>query len=95
MFSILPVSLAAVGILFAAYLYKNKSEKPAQIAQNLGGIFTLVKQKFYVDEIYLFITHKIIFNLIGRPAAWIDKHIVDGFYSLTATTTNFTSSYKY
>ena len=95
MFSILPVSLAAAGILFAAYLYKNKNEKSEQIAQNLGGIFSLVKQKFYIDEIYLFITHKIIFNLIGRPAAWIDKHIVDGFYTLTATTTEeFSSTIK-
>ncbi len=95
MFSILPVSLAAAGILLAAYLYKNKNEKPEQIAQNLGGIFSLIKQKFYIDEIYLFITHKIIFNLIGRPAAWIDKHIVDGFYTLTAITTEeFSSTIK-
>jgi NADH-quinone oxidoreductase subunit L len=95
MFSILPVSLATAGILLAAYLYKNKNEKPEQITQNLGLLFTIVKQKFYIDEIYLFITHKIIFNLIGRPAAWIDKTIVDGFYSLTATTTEeFASTIK-
>jgi len=95
MFSILPVSLATAGILLAAYLYKNKNEKPEQISQNLGMLFTIVKQKFYIDEIYLFITHKIIFNLIGRPAAWIDKTIVDGFYSLTATTTEeFASTIK-
>ena len=38
----------------------------------------MVSRKFYIDEIYLFITKKIIFNLIGRPAAWIDRNIVDG-----------------
>ena len=42
---------------------------------------------FYIDEIYLFVTKKIIFNLIGRPAAWIDKNIVDGFMNLLATST--------
>jgi NADH-quinone oxidoreductase subunit L len=32
-----------------------------------------------VDEVYLFITKKIMFPLIGQPIAWVDKHIVDGF----------------
>ena len=44
-------------------------------------------RKFYIDEIYLFVTKKVIFNLIGRPAAWIDRNIVDGFMNLLATTT--------
>ena len=36
------------------------------------------RNKFYIDEIYLFVTKKIVFNLVGRPAAWIDRNIVDG-----------------
>jgi NADH-quinone oxidoreductase subunit L len=44
-------------------------------------------RKFYIDELYLFITRKIIFNGIGRPAAWFDKNIVDGFMNGLATTT--------
>ena len=36
---------------------------------------------------YLFITKKIIFNLIGRPAAWIDKNIVDGTMNGIASAT--------
>jgi NADH-quinone oxidoreductase subunit L len=42
---------------------------------------------FYIDELYLFITKKIVFNLIGRPAAWIDRNIVDGFMNLLASIT--------
>ncbi|MFZ4549716.1 MAG: NADH-quinone oxidoreductase subunit L, partial [Bacteroidales bacterium] len=34
-----------------------------------------------------FITQKVIFNLIGKPAAWIDKNIVDGLMNLFADTT--------
>ncbi len=26
----------------------------------------------------MFVTHKIIFNLICRPIAWFDRHIIDG-----------------
>ncbi len=29
-------------------------------------------------ELYIFITHKIIFNCICRPIAWFDRHIIDG-----------------
>ena len=59
----------------------------ANIAEGFGGLYTAAYKKFYIDEIYLFVTKKIIFNLIGRPAAWIDKNIVDGFMNLLATTT--------
>ncbi|MCK9206130.1 MAG: NADH-quinone oxidoreductase subunit L, partial [Salinivirgaceae bacterium] len=31
-----------------------------------------------IDEIYLFVTHKILFNMVSRPVAWFDRHIVDG-----------------
>jgi NADH-quinone oxidoreductase subunit L len=31
---------------------------------------------------YQFVTHKIIFNCIGRTAAWFDKNIVDGIVNL-------------
>jgi hypothetical protein len=40
-----------------------------------------------VDELYLFITKKIIFPLIGQPIVWIDKNIVDGLMNLLASIT--------
>ena len=43
--------------------------------------------KFYIDEIYLFITKKVLFNIIGRAAAWFDRNIVDGLVNLTGNTT--------
>lgn len=86
-FSIAPVALAVVGILVAAFLYKEKNERPAKIASSLAGLYKAAHKKFYIDEIYLFITKKIIFNVIGRPAAWIDKNIVDGFMNWLAVIT--------
>ena len=86
-FSIAPVTLALAGILLAAWLYKNANERPAGIAAGMGGLYKAAYRKFYIDEVYLFITKKIIFNLIGRPAAWIDKHIVDGLMNGIADVT--------
>ncbi len=86
-FSILPVTLAVTAILFAARLYYRQNELPDKIASSLGTLYHAAYRKFYIDELYLFVTKKIIFNLVGRPAAWIDKNIVDGFMNLLATTT--------
>ena len=86
-FSALPVTLAVVGIALAWMLYKNENGKATAIAAGLGGVYTTIYKKFYIDEIYLFITKKIIFNCIGRPAAWIDRNIIDGTINLSASIT--------
>lgn len=77
-FSIAPVVIGLIGILVAMWMYKEANARAEKLSQTFGGLYKLAHRKFYVDEIYLFITKKIIFNLIGRPAAWIDRNIVDG-----------------
>ena len=91
LFSIAPVTLAVIAIILAAVFYKKENEKPARIAAALGGLYKAAYRKFYVDELYLFITKKVLFNLVGRPAAWIDKNIVDGSVNLAASVTGRTS----
>ncbi|HRI22480.1 MAG TPA: proton-conducting transporter membrane subunit, partial [Panacibacter sp.] len=86
-FSIAPILLALGGILLAANLYKTQNNKPEKVAATFGSLYNAAYKKFYIDEVYIFITKKIIFNLIGRPAAWIDKNIVDGLMNLIATVT--------
>jgi len=90
-FSIAPVALGLTGILTAMWLYKKQNDKPDRIAASLNGLYKAAYHKFYIDELYLFVTKKILFNLIGRPAAWIDKHIVDGMVNATGNTTAFIS----
>ncbi len=86
-FSIAPVLFALLAIFVAAALYKKASDKPARLAALTGGLYKAAYKKFYIDEMYLFATRKIIFNLIGRPSAWMDRNIVDGFMSLLARIT--------
>lgn len=95
LFSIAPVAVAALGIGLATYLYKKESNKPAAIAHTIGAVYKTAYRKFYIDELYLFITKKIIFNFIARPAAWIDKHIVDGTMNgLASVTGSFSALIK-
>ena len=57
------------------------------MASAFAGFYKAAYRKFYIDEIYLFITKKIIFNFVGRPAAWFDKNIVDGLMNGIAAAT--------
>lgn len=86
-FSIAPVALGLAGIFIAMWMYKKENNKPDKLAASLNGLYKAAYHKFYIDEIYTFITKKIIFNLIGRPAAWIDKNIVDGLINATGNGT--------
>jgi len=90
-FSVAPVLLAIGGIALAFILYKKQNKMPDKIAASLGGLYKSAYHKFYIDEAYLFITKKIIFNLIAKPAAWIDKNIVDGTMNGIAAVTGKTS----
>jgi len=81
----IPATLAGLaGIGLAALLYARPSAAPDRIAAALGALYRAVYAKFYFDEIYLFVTHKIIFRFISRPLAWFDRRIVDGTMDLTA-----------
>ncbi len=82
-----PVILAVCAIALAYYMYAKESLVPQKVSDAFKGFYTAAYHKFYFDEIYLFFTKKIIFNLIGRPAAWVDKNIFDGFMNLLATLT--------
>lgn len=92
MFSIAPVALGLAGIFVAMWLYAKKNDRPDRLAASLSVFYKAAHSKFYIDEIYLFITKKIIFNLVGRPAAWFDKNVVDGLVNLTGNTTELISA---
>jgi NADH-quinone oxidoreductase subunit L len=91
-FSIVPVLLATGGVLLARRMYQKENALPDTISSSASGLYKTAYHKFYIDEIYLFVTKKIIFNLIGRPAAWIDRNIVDGLMNLVAAITGAIST---
>jgi NADH-quinone oxidoreductase subunit L len=86
------VIIALLGIGIATILYRKESGIPDKIAASLKGFYTAAYHKFYVDELYLFITKKIIFNHISRPVAWFDRHIVDGTMNGISYVTNQASN---
>jgi NADH-quinone oxidoreductase subunit L len=79
----LSVAAGVVGIGAAFLLYGGQTNRAEVIARSMGGIYRLIKNKFYIDEVYLFFT-RMIFRFIAAPAAWFDRHIVDGAMNLSA-----------
>jgi NADH-quinone oxidoreductase subunit L len=89
--SIAPVALSALAILLAASWYKVENDKAARIAALLGAFYTAATHKFYIDQLYLFVTKKVIFKCVGKPAAWIDRNVIDGCMNVIAYLTAATS----
>jgi NADH-quinone oxidoreductase subunit L len=86
------IMVGVLGALTAMVFYWKETNIPEKISIALGGFYTTVYHKFYIDEIYLFITKKILFNYVSRPVAWFDRHIVDGSMNGISYVTNEVSA---
>ena len=69
---------AILAILLATVMYKKENPLPAKMKSALPRLWDWCYHRFYWDELYMFITHKIIFGCISKPIAWFDRHVIDG-----------------
>ncbi len=79
------VAIAAIAL--ATVMYKKENPLPSKMKNALPNLWRWCHHRFYWDELYMFITHKIIFGCISKPIAWFDRHIVDGTMDAFATMT--------
>lgn len=82
------LTVAVVAILIATKMYMKENPLPQRMRQMLPNLWTWCHHRFYWDELYLFVTHKIIFDRICKPIAWFDRHIIDGTMDGFAYVTN-------
>ena len=85
------IVVAVCAIALATVMYRKENAIPTKMKNAMPGLWTNAYNSFYFDELYIFITHKIIFNLVSRPIAWFDRHIIDGTMDSFATMTNYAS----
>jgi NADH-quinone oxidoreductase subunit L len=62
------VTTALFGFLAAFWLYLRRPAKPQAIAKSLGGLYTTVLNKYYVDEIYA--------ALVVKPLVWLSTVVL-------------------
>lgn len=84
--------VAIVAIALATWIFKGERQP---IADKLYATFPRLHRwaykRFYMDEVYQFVTHRIIFGCVSKPIAWFDRHVVDGFFDFLAWGTNAAS----
>lgn len=83
--------LSLIGIGIAVVMYMKKNDLPDKVSNAFGKFYVWTSNKFYFDELWLFVTKKIIFNCISRPVAWFDRTFVDGFMDSLAFVTQAAS----
>jgi NADH-quinone oxidoreductase subunit L len=82
LFQAIGVSAGAIGWFFARMLYKdNRSQVPARLLERWKGVWTVVYNKYYVDELYQATILRGSVAL-ARLFSWFDKHLVDGLVNL-------------
>ncbi len=82
------LTVAVLAILLATVMYRKENSLPEKFRQAVPDLWRWCFHRFYWDELYMFITHKIIFNGVCRPIAWFDRHIIDGTMDSFAAITN-------
>lgn len=79
------IIIAVASIFLATYMYIGKRQPKADaLAEKFSGLHRWAYKRFYLDEVYQFVTHRIIFGHVSKPIAWFDRHIVDGFFDFLA-----------
>jgi NADH-quinone oxidoreductase subunit L len=73
------VALGVLGIAIAGYLYLGRNNMAEQLARNFQGLYSLIYNKYFVDEIY---SAAVVQPVVGvsRVVLWrgIDNGVIDG-----------------
>ena len=72
------IAIGAIGIMVAYIFYFKETTFPTKVSNAFGQSYGWAKDKFYIDEIYQFFAHKMMFAGVAAPVAWFDRNVVDG-----------------
>ena len=83
------IIVAVIAILLATWMYAREKQPVADmLAARFSTLHRAAYKRFYMDEIWLFVTKKIIFRCISTPLAWFDRHVIDQFMNFMAWSAN-------
>lgn len=72
------VTVGLTGIVLAWIFYKKEKDLSDKFANAFGAFYKWSSNKFYIDEIYMFVAKQILFKRVAAPIARFDKKYVDG-----------------
>lgn len=83
--------LAIVGIGTAYYIYIAKLGLSERLAKRFSFFYKISYNKYYIDELYLWIIHNVIDKFIAKSLYWIDLVVIDGIVNGAGTGTKWIS----
>ena len=86
------IIIALLSIGLTTWMYAGPKQPVAdKLAHTFSRLHTAAYHRFYMDEVWMFFTKKIIFRCISTPIAWWDRHVIDQFFNFTAWSTHATA----
>ncbi len=83
------IVVALIAIALATWMYLREEQPVADALQRtFPKLHRAAYKRFYMDELWLFVTKKIIFRCVSTPLAWFDRHVIDQFLNFLAWATN-------
>ncbi len=83
------IIVAVLSICLATWMYARPTQPVADMLQKkFSCLHRAAYKRFYMDELWLFVTKKVIFRCISTPLAWFDRHVIDQFMNFMAWATN-------
>jgi len=61
-----------------------RQPKAEALAEKFPNLHRWAYKRFYMDNVYQFITHRIIFAQVSATIAKFDRQIIDGFFNFLA-----------
>ncbi len=83
------VVVAVIAIALATWMYARDRQPVADmLAKRFATLHRAAYKRFYMDEVWMFVTKKVIFRCVSTPLAWFDRHAIDQFMNFMAWCTN-------
>ena len=81
--------IAIASICLATYIYKGEQQPIAdRLYRTFPKLHRAAYKRFYMDEVYQYVTHRIIFRCVSTPIACFDRHVIDGTFDFLAWSAN-------
>ena len=88
----LSLVVALIGIYIAYNFYIKNPELPKRLAEKFVGLYTLLFNKYYIDELYQKIVVRPLYNLSLGLSYVVDQHIIDAAVNGTGKSMVYGSS---
>ncbi len=77
--------VAFIGFGLATWMYaKGTNPVPDMLQHKMPRLHKAALNRFYIDDVWQFFTHKIVFALFSKPIAWFDRRVIDGTFNFMA-----------